>query len=69
VFAYRHAGEATNILFLNNFSDQSQNVSNNVLRLCNLASPLVDMVSGTVIKDETALSLAPCQYLWLQSES
>ncbi|HOR19331.1 MAG TPA: amylosucrase [Brevefilum sp.] len=69
VFAYRHAGKEANILFLNNFSDQPQTVPNNVLRLCNLVFPLVDMVSGTVIKDETVLSLAPCQYLWLQSES
>ena len=69
VFAYRHADEATNILFLNNFSDQPQTVSNNVLRLCNLAFPLVDMVSGTVINGDSVLSLAPCQYLWLQSES
>lgn len=69
VFAYRHAGKEANILFLNNFSDQPQTVPNNVLRLCNLVFPLVDMVSGTVIKDETVLSLAPCQYLWLQSKS
>jgi hypothetical protein len=52
---------------LNNFSDQTQVVSKNLMRLCGLAFPLMDLVSEQVFVDETDLTLSPCQYLWLQT--
>ena len=69
VFGYLHSGENTEILFLNNFSDQPQILSKNVMRLRGLSYPLVDLVSGVVYQDEADLHLAPCQYLWLQTQS
>jgi amylosucrase len=67
VFGYLHSGGDGEILFLNNFSDQTQVVSKNLMRLCGLAFPLVDLVSEQVFEDETDLTLSPCQYLWLQT--
>jgi glycosidase len=69
VFGYQHLGENSEILFLNNFSDQPQRISKNVMRLRGLTYPLVDLVSGMVFEDEADLLLAPCQYLWLQAQS
>jgi glycosidase len=69
VFGYLHSGEHNEILFLNNFSDQPQTVSKNVMRLRGLTFPLEDMVSEMVFTDETDLHLTPCQYLWLRSRS
>jgi hypothetical protein len=63
------SGDGADILFLNNFSDQAQSVSKNVMRLRGLAFPLVDLVSQVVFEDEVDLVLAPCQYLWLQPQS
>ena len=68
VFGYLHAGEDAEILFLNNFSDQPQRVSKNLMRLRGLAYPIEDMVSGTVFEEEADLDLAPCQYLWLRTQ-
>lgn len=67
VFGYLRSGEDGETLFLNNFSDQTQVVSKNLMRLCGLAFPLVDLVSEQVFEDETDLTLSPCQYLWLQT--
>jgi amylosucrase len=69
VFGYHRSGEDAEILFLNNFSDQAQLVSKNLLRLRGLPFPLVDLVSGAEFKDETDLILTPCQYLWLQTKA
>jgi amylosucrase len=69
VFGYLRAGNGSDILFLNNFSDQAQSVSKNVMRLRGLAFPLVDLVSQVVYENEADLVLAPCQYLWLQPQS
>lgn len=69
VFGYWRSDGETDILFLNNFSDQVQTISKNVIRLCGLAYPLVEVVSQMIYEEETDLVLTPCQYLWLQSRS
>ena len=69
VFGYLRSRNDVAILFLNNFSDQAQSVSKNVMRLLGLDYPLVDRVSGEVFKDEADLVLSPCQYLWLQTKA
>ena len=69
VFGYLRSDRETDILFLNNFSDQVQTISKNVIRLCGLTYPLVDKVSQMIYEEETDLVLIPCQYLWLQSRA
>jgi len=69
VFGYLRSDGETDILFLNNFSDQVQTISKNVIRLCGLTYPLVDKVSQMIYEEETDLVLIPCQYLWLQSRA
>lgn len=69
VFGYLRSDKDAEILFLNNFSDQAQTVSKNVLRLRGLVYPLVDLVNDVVYEDEADLILQPCQYLWLQEKS
>lgn len=69
VFGYQRTDKNVKVLFLNNFSDQAQTVSKNVMRLRGLDYPLVDLVSRDVFEDETDLILAPCQFLWLQTQS
>lgn len=68
VFGYLRPGGDEKILFLNNFSDQAQTISKNVMRLHGLVYPLVDLVSEVVFEDETDLILAPCQFLWLATQ-
>jgi amylosucrase len=66
VFGFIRSGADKEILFLNNFSDQDQTVSKNVMRLRGLTYPLMDLVTGVIYEDEEDLILAPSQYLWLQ---
>ena len=68
VFGYQRSEGDTEILFLNNFSDQVQTISKNVIRLCGLTYPLVDLVSQVIYEEEVDLVLVPCQYLWLQTK-
>jgi amylosucrase len=69
VFGYLRSEDEAEILFLNNFSDQVQTISKNVMRLHGLVYPLIDLVSEVIYEEEADLVLAPCQYLWLQAES
>jgi len=69
VFGYLRSDGDAEIMFLNNFSDQVQTISKNVMRLRGLAYPLIDLVSEVSYQEAADLVLAPCQYLWLQTES
>jgi amylosucrase len=69
VFGYLRVGRDEQLLFVNNFSDTTQVISKNVMRLRGLAFPLVDLVNDQVFEDERDLILAPCQYMWLQTQS
>ena len=69
VFGYQRSGKDVKVLFLNNFSDQAQAVSKNVMRLRGLGFPLVDLVSEVEFEEESDLILAPCQFVWLQTRS
>lgn len=68
VFGYLRSGDDAEILFLNNFSDQVQTITKNMMRLHGMAYPLVDLVSEVIYEQEADLVLAPCQHLWLQTQ-
>ncbi len=69
VFGYLRSGVEGDILFLNNFSDETQVISKNVIRLRGLALPLVDLVEGDEYIKDRDLVLGPYQYVWLQTKS
>ncbi len=67
IFGYvRRCGE-TQLLILNNFSDAPQTVSGNMLRLYGLGYAFEDLISGEKVDVREALTLGPCQFMWLQT--
>jgi glycosidase len=66
VFGYLRRKGKDHILFLNNFSDNEQTVSGNILRLFGLGYEFKDLISGQMVAVKDDLLLQPCQYLWLE---
>ena len=66
VFGYIRRDEDEHILFLSNFSDDSQKIDGNTLRIYGLGYEFTDLVSGKTFGVETDLLLQPCQFVWLK---
>jgi len=69
VFGYIRRRGDEQVLILNNFSEQEQNIPGDMLRLYGLGDQLEDLVSGEILSVETDLLLAPFQFVWLQTKA
>ncbi len=66
VFGFIRRSKSQQILFLNNFSDDPQTVSGNVLRLLGAGYQCQDLVTAQMVKIKESLVLAPFQFVWLE---
>ena len=66
VFGFIRRDAHSQMLFLSNFSEKPQEVSQNVLRLNGISLPLHDLVNEQHHHTEDSLLLTPYQYMWLR---
>lgn len=65
VFGYIRRKGSQQVLVLNNFSDHTQIIPGNILRLSGLGYQFKDLVSGKTVEIKEDLSFAPFQFMWL----
>jgi amylosucrase len=65
VFGYTRHHDAGRVLVLANFSERTQPVSANQVRLYGLAYAFKDLVTGEQLTLDADLSLEPYTFLWL----
>lgn len=67
VFAYVRGSGEEQVLILNNFSDDAQKLSSEVLQSFSSSHKLIDKVSGKTFDAKITMVLEPFQYVWLQA--
>jgi glycosidase len=65
VFGYIRRDGSEAMLFLNNFSEETQRIGAPILQLAGLGERLVDRVSGAHVPLDRDLELEPFQFVWL----
>jgi len=69
VFGYIRRLANSQIVFLNNFSDDQQTISGEKLRFMGIDHRFADIVSGDTFNPDKDLTMAPFQFLWLKAKS
>jgi amylosucrase len=65
VFGYIRRKGNLQVLVLNNFSDHTQVIPGNILRLSGLGYQFKDLITGKTIEVKEDLLLEPFQFMWL----